>query len=60
MQGGDKEMVDYLQRCDSYSLSAERGEQCMFIPCGTGGTGKGTYLTVKGKVLGTYAATADP
>jgi P4 family phage/plasmid primase-like protien len=60
VQDGDKEMVDYLQRCDGYSLSAECGEQCMFIPYGTGGTGKGTYLTVKGRVLGTYAATADP
>jgi hypothetical protein len=44
VQGGDREMVDYLQRCCGYSMSAECGEQCLFIPWGTGGTGKGTYL----------------
>jgi len=60
VQGGDRELVEYLQRCCGYSMSAECGEQCLFIPWGTGGTGKGTYLTVIGKVLGTYAATADP
>jgi len=60
VQGGDCEMVEYLRRCCGYSISAECGEQCLFIPWGTGGTGKGTYLTVLREVLGTYSATADP
>ena len=59
IQDNDPAMVDYLQRCLGYSLTADVSEQCMFICKGDGSNGKSTMLGVVMEVLGPYAATTD-
>jgi len=56
---GKEHMSAYLARCCGYSMSAETGEQCVFIPWGQGGTGKSTFLGVMRIVLGDYCQQAD-
>jgi putative DNA primase/helicase len=56
---GSEEMRKYLARCCGYTMSAETAEQCLFIPYGIGGTGKGTFLRVLEGILGSYCKTAD-
>ncbi len=53
-------MVEYLRRSGGYSLSANTGEQCLFVPFGCGGTGKTTFINVLQGVMGTYCQIADP
>lgn len=56
---GDREMINYLQRCVGYSLSGMTGEQCLFMLVGDGGNGKSTFLEVIRGVLGDYAKHAN-
>jgi phage/plasmid-associated DNA primase len=37
---GDREIIEFMQRCVGYSLSGETSEQCMFILTGTRANGK--------------------
>jgi putative DNA primase/helicase len=53
-------MVAYLGRAGGYSLSAFTGEQCLFVPYGRGGTGKGTFVNVLQGIMGSYCQIADP
>jgi putative DNA primase/helicase len=53
-------MVAYLGRAGGYSLSAFTGEQCLFVPYGCGGTGKGTFVNVLQGIMGSYCQIADP
>lgn len=60
VMGGKQYMQEYLARAGGYTLSADTGGQCLFVPWGQGGTGKSTFLNVMQGVLGDYCRTADP
>jgi putative DNA primase/helicase len=53
--GGDKELIEYVQRSAGYCLTGDVSEQVMFIPYGMGANGKTTFLVVLCHVLGNYA-----
>jgi putative DNA primase/helicase len=57
---GKPHLRKYLARAGGYTISAETGEQCLFVPWGFGGTGKSTFLSVMAGVMGDYCSTADP
>lgn len=59
IMGGKRHMRQYLCRCAGYTLTADTGGQCVFIPWGQGGTGKSTFLTVMRGVMGDYCKQAD-
>lgn len=55
---GDAELASYLQRLAGYVASGSTREQIFAFFHGSGANGKSVFLSVLGKVLGTYAATA--
>ena len=55
----DPEVRDFLQHAVGYSLTGDTRERCLFIPYGTGGNGKSTFLEAIRSVLGDYARQAD-
>jgi P4 family phage/plasmid primase-like protien len=57
---GDAELVAFLQRAVGYSLTGTVGEQCLFFCHGHGDNGKSTFLHVLQRLLGEYAAAAEP
>ena len=57
---GDKELQRYLQKCVGYSLSGDTSEQCLFFLYGMGNNGKSTFLDTIARILGDYAANAQP
>lgn len=57
---GDVELVGFLQRAVGYSLTGTVGEQVLFFLHGGGANGKSTFLTVLQRMLGDYAAAAEP
>ena len=59
IMGGKQHMRDYLCRCAGYTLTADTGEQCFFVPWGPGGTGKSTFLGVMQRIMGDYCVDAD-
>jgi putative DNA primase/helicase len=59
IMGGKKHMRAYLCRCAGYTLTADTGEQCFFVPWGPGGTGKSTFLGVMQRIMGDYCVDAD-
>ncbi len=59
IQAGDQEMVDYLQRCLGYSLTADVSEQCVFVCQGHGSNGKSTMINTVLSVVGEYGSTTD-
>jgi putative DNA primase/helicase len=59
IMGGKVHMVEYLQRCCGYTLTADTSGQCFFMPWGIGGTGKTTFLTVMRRIMGDYCKQAD-
>jgi putative DNA primase/helicase len=60
VMGGKEHMVRYLARASGYTLTADTGGQCLFVPHGTGGTGKSTFLNVMQGIMGDYCQSADP
>lgn len=56
--GGDRDLVDYLQRWAGYMLTGETSEHMLGFMHGAGGNGKGTFLNTIHKVMGDYAAVA--
>jgi len=52
--GGDVLLQDYLQRLAGYALTGMTTEQMFAFVWGTGGNGKGTFLTALTGVLGDY------
>lgn len=57
---GDRELVGFVQRAVGYSLTGTVGEQCLFFCHGHGDNGKSTFLNVLQRLLGEYAAAAEP
>jgi len=55
----DHDLRDYLQRVAGYCASPFTTEQAFFFFFGSGGNGKGTFLRVLKKLLGSYATTAS-
>ena len=55
---GRQDLVDYLQEAFAYSLTADVGEQCLFLLHGGGQNGKSTVLDVLRAIAGDYAAAA--
>lgn len=60
IMGGDSELLDFLQRCAGYALTAHTRDQHLFVAYGTGANGKSTFLNTLGEVLGDYARTVPP
>ena len=56
---GDVDLAGCLQRSFGLALSADQSEQAVWIHHGTGGNGKGVFLSVMHKILGDYAAPAS-
>ena len=52
---GDRDRIDYVQKCVGYSLTGNVSEQCVFICFGEGANGKSTLLDAIAHVLGDYA-----
>lgn len=57
---GDKDMIEYIQRCVGYSISGSTREQCAYFLYGLGNNGKSTFLDTISDLLGTYSANAQP
>ena len=53
--GNDRDTVDYLQRLAGYCLTGSTKEQGLWFIYGQGGNGKGTFMSVLMRLLGTYA-----
>lgn len=59
IMGGDRSLVDFLQRAVGYSLTGSTKEQCLFICYGaSGGNGKSTFLDTIRALAGDYAVHA--
>lgn len=57
---GDKDLIEYIQRCVGYSLSGSNREQCAYFLYGMGNNGKSTFLDTISDMLGGYASNAQP
>ena len=57
---GDKELIDYIQRCVGYSLSGSNREQCAYFLYGMGNNGKSTFLDTISDLMGGYASNVQP
>jgi putative DNA primase/helicase len=57
--GGDRDLIEFLQRAIGYSLTGDTSEEVLFFPHGPGATGKSTFMEAVRAVLGEYAAIAD-
>lgn len=57
---GNQELIEFVQRCVGYSLTAKTIEQVFFILHGTQGTGKTTFIEILRWLFGDYARNADP
>jgi putative DNA primase/helicase len=57
--GGDKELIDYIQRAVGYSLTGDTSEQVVFLCHGNGANGKSVLLGLLEKLLGDYAGKAS-
>ena len=53
--GGDKQLIEFVQRSVGYCLTGDTSEQVLFMCYGTGANGKSTFLDVLRSVLGPYA-----
>ena len=52
---GDAELASFLQRSFGVALTSDQSEQRLWVHHGEGGNGKGTFLSVVAKVMGSYA-----
>lgn len=60
MFGGDRELIEYVQRLAGYSASGDVSAHVLPFVLGPGGNGKGVLLGVLARLLGDYADTAPP
>jgi putative DNA primase/helicase len=54
---GDRELAEYLQRMAGSWLTASVKDQTLTVWHGSGGNGKGTFISVVQQILGPYATT---
>jgi putative DNA primase/helicase len=54
----DEELIEYLQKCIGYSLTANIQEQCLFFLYGTGSNGKSVFVRTLKKLAGDYGQAA--
>jgi len=59
IMGGDREMVEFLQRLIGYGLTGYASEHIIAILYGTGRNGKSTFLGVLEDLAGEYAKSTD-
>jgi putative DNA primase/helicase len=52
---GDEELAAFHQRSFGLALSSDQSEQRLWVHHGNGGNGKGTFLSMIAKVMGSYA-----
>ncbi len=57
--GGDRTLIDYLQRAVGYSLTGDTRERCLHVLYGNGANGKSTFIETVATLLGDYACEAD-
>ena len=57
---GDRELIEFVQRCAGYSLTGSQREQCFFLLVGAGRNGKSTLVSILEQLLGGFAATLSP
>ena len=55
--GGDKALIEYLQKALGYSMTGSNKEQVMFILHGNGRNGKSIFLETVSNIFGTYSKT---
>jgi len=56
--GGDREMIDFIQRWLGYCLTGDTREHVLLFVHGGGGNGKSVLLNTVTRILGDYAVTA--
>jgi P4 family phage/plasmid primase-like protien len=56
--GGNRDLVDYLQRVIGYTLTGDVREQCLWFFHGGGANGKSTFLLMIKELLGDYGMQA--
>jgi D5 N terminal like/Bifunctional DNA primase/polymerase, N-terminal len=59
IMNGNNELVTFLQRVVSYSLTGDTSEHALFLLYGTGANGKTTFLEVLRYAFGDYVMSAD-
>jgi len=57
--GGDRALIEFLQRAVGYSLTGSTAEEKLFFVHGPAATGKSTFVEAIKSTLGDYAKTAD-
>ena len=57
--GGNRALVEFIQRAVGYSLTGHTTEQVLFLLHGTGANGKSTFVETLRALLGDYATIAD-
>lgn len=57
---GDSELIDFVQRCAGYSLTASTRDHVFLFLYGTGANGKSTFLNALLALLGDYGGQASP
>jgi putative DNA primase/helicase len=57
--GGDRNLIEFLQRAVGYSLTGSTREEKLFFVHGPAAAGKSTFLEAVKSALGDYAWTAD-
>lgn len=56
--GGERGVIEYVQRAVGYSLTGSTMAQCFFLLVGGGANGKTTFLQTTVRLLGNHAVTA--
>lgn len=59
IMGGNRSLIDFLQRAVGYTLTGDVSEHVLFLLYGTGANGKSTFLETIRTMLGEYAMQAD-
>jgi len=56
--GGDRQLVDFLQRMSGYALTGSTVEHALFFLYGTGANGKSVFMSTVAGILADYQRTA--
>lgn len=53
------DIIPFIQNAVGYSITGDTREECLFLLCGPGRNGKGTFIKTVATMLADYAGTAD-